>query len=132
MPLPCTCLLCNLTFVGRGKTQPQQRVCPSCMKRYGSAASGPVRSFINQPTRARAAGVPATLTWQEWQVTLTDFQHTCAYCERRIGCVIEHYLPLDQYRGGTCVENCLPACQACNGKLSEGLTDLTLKGGNLH
>jgi hypothetical protein len=100
--------------MGRGKTRPQQRVCASCQERYGSAESGPVRSFIVQLTRAQAAGLPATLTWQEWQQTCADFHHHCAYCGHRWAQVLEHYLPLDQYGGGTCVENCLPACQACN------------------
>ncbi len=114
MPILCICLLCNQGFIGKGRDKPLQYVCSPCSDRYGNAAYGPACSFINQLRRARTAGVSAALTWPEWQQTCADFLNRCAYCEHRWGKIIEHYLPLDHYGGGTCVENCLPACQACN------------------
>lgn len=55
------------------------------------------------------------LTLRAWATTVEHFHGLCAYCGKRPGVVIEHVLPL-ALGGGTTVDNCVPACQECNGK----------------
>lgn len=85
-----------MPFIGRGKSQPRERVCPDCQQQYGTAESGQVSAFLRQLKRAQDAGITATLTWKQWGQAREDFRFMCAYCGRRSGTVIEHVLPLDQ------------------------------------
>lgn len=68
---------------------------------------------------ARKAGLPSTLTVQEWQeILLPAFGWACAYCGTRRadpGHVLEqeHVIPIAQ-DGPYTLENIVPACQSCN------------------
>jgi hypothetical protein len=68
--------------------------------------------------RAKSLYLPATLTLQQWQRTLNDFNHKCAYCQTNEYQVLEHYIPLN-FGGGTTADNCVPACKNCNGTKSD-------------
>jgi 5-methylcytosine-specific restriction endonuclease McrA len=63
--------------------------------------------------RARAAGLPATLTLDQWLKTLDDFDDQCAYCRRRPLEALDHFVPISA-GGGTTADNCVPACLQCN------------------
>lgn len=67
---------------------------------------------VYQLTRAQQTGLPATLTLDEWLITLEDFKYLCAYCGGSYD-VIEHFIPL-VLGGGTTRFNCVPACNSCN------------------
>jgi 5-methylcytosine-specific restriction endonuclease McrA len=64
-------------------------------------------------TRASKRDLPATLTVDQWLVTLKDFGGRCAYCYEKPYQVLEHFIPLE-LGGGTTVDNCVPACRSCN------------------
>lgn len=76
-------------------------------------------------SRARVAGLPATLSLEDWTRTVADFAGLCAYCNEAPARVVEHFIPLHM-GGGTTAGNCLPACMACNaskhGKLPHELS----------
>lgn len=71
------------------------------------------RKLLVQLKRAIDAGLPATLTLEQWIATLKFYQGRCAYC--RVGPyeAIEHFIPLT-LGGGTTADNCVPACKTCN------------------
>ena len=70
-------------------------------------------SRLYQPiVRAQKAGLPATLTIEEWDLTLDRFDRSCAYCGAP-WVVLEHAQPI-ALGGGTTADNCLPACRVCN------------------
>ena len=71
------------------------------------------RRVQTQNYRALQAGLPATLTLEEWLQTLADFNGLCAYCMERHFEHLEHFIPIDA-GGGTTVDNCVPACGRCN------------------
>lgn len=71
--------------------------------------------------RARALGVPATLTEQEWLQTIAHFNGLCAYCQQEPFTVLEHFLPI--ILAGTTAKNCVPACSRCNSRKGEVLID---------
>jgi len=64
--------------------------------------------------RAIQANLPATLTVEQWLRTLEHFKWKCAYCEQRLGIIIEHFIPLPL--AGTTADNCVPSCYACNAR----------------
>jgi hypothetical protein len=70
--------------------------------------------------KARSLRAAATLTIVEWLITLNDFDWLCAYCQLKPFQVMSHVVPLP--RGGTTVENCVPACYSCgrSGKSKRG------------
>ncbi len=72
--------------------------------------------------RAKRAGLKATLTRDEWSTTVQYFHFKCAYCGKRPFNVLEHYIPVSM-GGGTCIENCLPACTRCNGAKGDRAPD---------
>lgn len=63
---------------------------------------------------SRMRNLPATLTEEEWQTTLSIFGHSCAYCGTK-SCNLhqEHFIPVVM-GGGYEAGNILPACPACN------------------
>lgn len=61
--------------------------------------------------KARALRVAATLTIVDWLTILNTCDWHCAYCELKPFQVMSHLLPLP--RGGTTLENCVPACYSC-------------------
>jgi len=84
----------------------------------------------NALARARLFRLPATLTEEQWQLTLHRFNHACAYCGSLARSCVEHATPLPP--GGTTFTNCLPACGRCNnakrGKTLEEMVELRLPG----
>jgi hypothetical protein len=73
----------------------------------------PVHGIKSALGRARARRLEATLTNEEWNATLTFFERRCAYCCRKVWCLVDHVTSLDR-GGGTTRNNCLPACGSCN------------------
>ena len=63
--------------------------------------------------RARKAGLPATLTAEEWDKTLSIFGSRCAYCGADGPLEQDHFFPVAM-GGGYEVGNILPACPHCN------------------
>ena len=88
-----------------------KRRCSSCMY-FWMEALKPKPSLQGALGRARRAGLPATLTEEQWQQTLEHFSHLCAYCRKKPWRNVEHATSLPS--GGTTVDNCLPACSVCN------------------
>lgn len=101
-------LVCTICGQAPGRWQ-LKHVCESCHIKIPSRppASG-IRSALS---RARQAKAPATLTEQQWQRTVDHFEDRCAYCGGP-WCLVEHATALP--RGGTTIDNCLPACESCN------------------
>jgi 5-methylcytosine-specific restriction endonuclease McrA len=102
------------------------RVCPRCQCYLGTGRNCWLclneRSRIkiqvwSARSRARKWKEPATLTHDEWQITLKAFDYKCAYCEsddlKTAGLVVEHFIPLGMGAGSTRI-NCVPACERCN------------------
>lgn len=103
-----TCQACGETFLrvkGRSAV-----FCPSCASDDVARESRRVRS---QLTRARLAGVEASLTVSEWLGAIKHFGGMCAYCGKEPFDVLEHYIPIS-HGGGTTANNCVPACYSCN------------------
>lgn len=71
--------------------------------------------LTQQLSRARRAGLPATLTQIEWARTIKYFNGKCAYCLRDKYNVVEHFVPMIK-GGGTTKDNCIPACWSCNSR----------------
>ena len=67
---------------------------------------------VAQRARARMAGQPATLTFAEWEQTISDFNGLCAYCLKEPFTLLEHFVPV--HLAGTHVRNCLTGCLGCN------------------
>ena len=94
-------------------TRRYRRLCESCFLKAADGPSCPPRCGIASAlARARAAGLAATLTDEEWEVTVAHFNDRCAYC-RGPWCLVEHATPLE-HGGPTTAVNCLPACASCN------------------
>jgi HNH endonuclease len=75
------------------------------------------RTVYQHNFRAKTLGLPATLTAQQWEVTILHFNNKCAYCQQRPYQVLEHFYPL-AVKKGTTADNCLPSCSRCNGMKS--------------
>lgn len=103
-----TCQACGETFLrvkGRNAV-----FCPSCASDDVTRENRRVQS---QLTRARLAGVEASLTVLEWLNAIKHFGGMCAYCGKEPFDVLEHYIPIS-HGGGTTADNCVPACYSCN------------------
>jgi hypothetical protein len=70
------------------------------------------RKLRAQLKRAMDNGCLATLTLDEWIITLNDYDWKCAYCQTAPYEHLEHRIPI-AHGGGTTVDNCVPACRAC-------------------
>lgn len=64
-----------------------------------------------QLIRARYIKAEATLTLSEWLSILAYFHWRCAYCQKKPFQILHHIIPRPQ--GGTCADNCVPACHRC-------------------
>lgn len=62
--------------------------------------------------RARSLNTEASLTIEQWEQTIKDFDGLCAYCLECPFDVLEHFVPVAF--AGTTVTNCVPACCRCN------------------
>ena len=64
--------------------------------------------------RARKAELPATLTPEEWEAILLEYDYSCAYCgTNNEPLEQEHKTPLSR-GGGYTRDNIVPACKPCN------------------
>ena len=68
-------------------------------------------------SRVHSSLLPATLSLEQWIVTVDHFAGRCAYCRRRRFEMLEHVVSV-AIGGGTTAGNCLPACFSCNAKKS--------------
>ena len=65
--------------------------------------------------RAKERNIISTLTFQEWEDVLIEFNHKCAYCNNKTELVKEHIIPIS--KGGNNIrENVVPSCGICNSK----------------
>lgn len=90
-------------------------ICESCMRsradRRKSTAAERQR-VATQNTRARAAGLIADLSIEEWIAILDEHNYKCAYCGGPFECM-EHKIPVAA-GGGTTKGNVIPSCNQCN------------------
>ena len=71
------------------------------------------RRKYQQFRRARQSKARASLTENEWQKTLKDFEYSCYICGSRKNLEQDHFIPISE--GGDYSEgNILPACRKCN------------------
>jgi 5-methylcytosine-specific restriction endonuclease McrA len=70
-------------------------------------------NFHTGLTRAKKAGLPATLTKEEWGFCKVYFNYECAYCGNKTKLTKDHYIPALK-GGGYTRNNILPACKSCN------------------
>ena len=68
-----------------------------------------------QRRRARLAGVPHTLTAEQWVAVKAAYRQRCGYCNRRRSLYQDHVIPL-AHGGEHVVSNIVPACWTCNAK----------------
>lgn len=102
-------------------------LCRRCMEKAGKREKTRLarRGIASALARARADGLPAQLTQEQWDRTLAHFDNRCAYCGR-CWYVVEHVVSLD-LGGGTTVWNCVPACYSCNSIKGERTIQALLK-----
>lgn len=63
--------------------------------------------------RQKINSLPHTLTDEEWNNTLKEFEYKCAYCGEEADLEKEHFIPVSQ--GGVYTkENIIPSCTRCN------------------
>jgi 5-methylcytosine-specific restriction endonuclease McrA len=104
-----TCFCCEQTFLSTMKRKIY--FCPPCLK--DSKCINAAMQVKHNIHRAEKAGLPATLTSQQWLATLNEFSWKCAYCQLRPYYVLEHFIPIN-LGGGTTSDNVLPSCRSCN------------------
>ncbi len=109
--LNCLCMICKTRFKEPRNGHPNPAdVCPKCFPPYAEEWL----RISNQLSRARSAGLPATLRLSQWIATLEHFGWKCAYCGGDFKHT-DHFVPL-AHKGGTTVDNCVPSCGSCNHK----------------
>ena len=101
------CALCGQ----RNKSVEHWDICEEC--HLTRPSKPPINGISAALARARQLKAPATLTKEQWKLTVDHFSNRCAYCGGP-WCVVEHATSLP--RGGTTACNCLPACNGCNVK----------------
>jgi len=69
--------------------------------------------------KGREAGLPNTLTGEEWATVIVMYGGRCAYCRKKRKLTVDHIIPVIQ-GGATTMQNVLPACQSCNSKKNVG------------
>lgn len=103
--LRITCTICGVETIDHTSLD----ACNDCYIKYPNDAL-----IMHHKSRAKALGMQATLTVDQWLYTVKYFEHKCAYCPKPYE-VLEHYLPLSK-GGGTTANNCIPACRRCNSR----------------
>jgi 5-methylcytosine-specific restriction endonuclease McrA len=101
------CVLCRNAPISNQK----HSICRECKRQYKSY----VAQIDYQRTRARLAGLEASLTLYQWLRKLEQCGGLCLLCHEQPAQVIEHYTPIKS-KGPTTDDNCWPACHKCNGK----------------
>jgi 5-methylcytosine-specific restriction endonuclease McrA len=75
-----------------------------------------IQAVLSNNYRAKAMGLAATLTDEQWENALNHFEYKCAYCASEPYQVLEHFTPLIAMIYGTSIDNCVPACITCNAR----------------
>lgn len=71
---------------------------------------------VKRRRRTRKYNLPATLTMNEWDQILEQYNHSCAYCGvSNVPLIREHNIPVTK-GGGYTAENIVPACVSCNAR----------------
>jgi 5-methylcytosine-specific restriction endonuclease McrA len=109
-----TCLICNQKYPRDHKEN--EYFCPKCIS---YKLIGEARKVHNHNSRTRSLQLQSDLTVKQWLFALDHFKEKCAYCQQRKYTVLEHFIPVEVWDGGTTAGNCLPACQRCNGSKSD-------------
>ena len=111
-PVEVSCQDCG----GPGATyrrRPIGTYCDPCVRDAASRPSTPPLGGIRSAlTRARRAGLPATLTESEWREAVEYFADRCGLCGGPWS-IVEHATSVS-LGGGTTASNCYPACVPCN------------------
>jgi len=95
-------------------------------KKRGPAPYDKLQNIIKRHNyQARKAGLPYTLTTEQWQHALNYFNGCCAVCERQLNDMFgeftksaDHWIPLSYEGGdnpGTVAENIIPLCHGVDG-----------------
>ena len=71
--------------------------------------------MTTQKRRALLYKVLSTLTKEEWEALLNQYEYCCAYCGERKTLTQDHIIPLSK-GGNHTKENVVPACNSCNCK----------------
>jgi len=71
-----------------------------------------------QVLRAKAMGLSATLTLEEWVDRIQQFEGLCAYCLEAPFTSLDHLMP-PSTGGNTIVSNCVPVCLLCNSRKND-------------
>lgn len=110
--LICRCHVCQKLGT-KGDFAAYGGLCSYCYEPLKVKHLREYERLASQLSRARRAGVPATLTLYEWIGTLAAFDGKCAYCRVADFTCMEHFIPVE-LGGGTTADNCVPSCQSCN------------------
>lgn len=110
-PYHAVCLACDRPFVRNRAGYGQ--MCADCLAANANYARE-LRIVKSQVSRAKRAGLEASLSFQEWIGILDRYSWKCAYCGGRYE-ALEHVNPIF-CGGGTTAQNCVPSCHACNSR----------------
>lgn len=69
--------------------------------------------------RQLQAGLPNTLTSEEWANIVASYRYRCVYCQKQCKMTLDHIIPVSK-GGGTTAHNIVPACKSCNSKKHTG------------
>lgn len=69
--------------------------------------------FYSARRRQQVAGLPDTLTFEQWKSACEWFGHKCAYCGEEAFLGEDHLIPVSK-GGSRTVLNIIPACFPCN------------------
>lgn len=108
------CLICHGSYHHDWVQEPL--ICPFCKDIYGideRSIRKEYQKVHSHQQRAVSLNLPATLTLNQWFVTLVRFDWLCAYCLTLPYENFDHFVPLCK-GGGTTPDNCVPACLSCN------------------
>lgn len=71
-----------------------------------------VRLWENK-RRSLKVKLPSSLTHNQWEKIISDFDNSCAYCGKKEKLTQEHFIPLS--KGGEFTHNnIIPSCASCN------------------
>lgn len=108
-----TCVQCGREYAHVSTSRSGAKRCPACYRAPVITEAGEQKRVVSNNRIATQAGLPATLTLEQWLATLQDFSGRCAYCDDAPFALLEHFIPVS-LGGGTTADNCVPACFACN------------------
>ena len=73
------------------------------------------KMLVTQKRRAQKHKAISTLTKEEWEALLNQYEYQCAYCGKKTVLTQDHIIPLSK-GGKHTKENVAPACLSCNCK----------------